>query len=92
MRRHAGDAAQAWVLLEDGGDAVAVTVRDDGVGMPPGRLAEAEAGGRLGVASSIRGRLRDCGGDAQWSSREGGGVTVRMRAPKAGLTATGGHR
>lgn len=82
VRRHAGDDAQAWVLLEDEGDSVAVTVRDNGAGMPPGRLEEAAVGGRLGVASSIRGRLRDLGGEAEWVGREGGGVTVRMRAPK----------
>jgi len=82
VRRHAGDEAQAWVLLEDEGESVAVTVRDNGAGMPPGRLEEAAVGGRLGVASSIRGRLRDLGGDAEWVGREGGGVTVRMRVPK----------
>lgn len=82
VRRHAGDAAQAWVLLEDEGESVAITVRDNGTGMPPGRLEEAADGGRLGVASSIRGRLRDLGGEAEWVGREGAGVTVRMRAPK----------
>jgi hypothetical protein len=34
------------------------------------------------VASSIRGRLRDLGGEAQMAGREGSGVTVRMRVPK----------
>ncbi|HEX5522383.1 MAG TPA: ATP-binding protein, partial [Pedococcus sp.] len=82
VRRHAGDSAQAWILLEDEGETVAVTVRDNGAGMPVGRLEEAAAGGRLGVASSIRGRLRDLGGEAEWVGREGAGVTVRMRAPK----------
>ena len=57
-------------------------MRDNGVGMPSGRLDEAAAAGRLGVASSIRGRLRDLGGDAEWAGRVGTGVTVRMRAPK----------
>jgi signal transduction histidine kinase len=93
VRQHAGDGAQAWVLVEDEGATVALTVRDNGAGMPSGRLAEAAAAGRLGVASSIRGRLRDCGGDAEWVVREGSGVTVRMRAPKrAPHTASGGER
>jgi signal transduction histidine kinase len=92
VRQHAGPDAQAWVLVEDEGDTVSLTVRDNGVGMPAGRLDRAAADGRLGVASSIRGRLRDCGGDAEWSSREGGGVTVRMRAPKAGVASTAGGR
>ena len=72
------------MLLEDEGGHVAVTVRDNGTGMPPGRLEEAAAAGRLGAASSIRGRLSDLGGEATYSSREGSGVTVRMRAPKDG--------
>jgi signal transduction histidine kinase len=93
VRAHAGDGAQAWVLVEDEGAEVSVTVRDNGAGMPSGRLADAAAAGRLGVASSIRGRLRDLGGDAQWSGREGSGVTVRMRAPKrAPHTVSGGDQ
>ena len=93
VRQHAGDGAQAWVLVEDEGDTVELTVRDNGAGMPPGRLDEAAADGRLGVSSSIRGRLRDCGGDAEWVVREGSGVTVRMRAPKrVPHSASGGER
>jgi signal transduction histidine kinase len=91
VRQHAGDGAQAWVLVEDEGDTVELTVRDNGTGMPPGRLDEAAADGRLGVSSSIRGRLRDCGGDAEWVVREGSGVTVRMRAPKNAPHATSGR-
>jgi hypothetical protein len=52
--------------------------------MPAGRLDEAAAAGRLGASSSIRGRLADLGGTAEYSGREGAGVTVRMRAPKDG--------
>jgi signal transduction histidine kinase len=84
VRQHAGEAAQAWVLVEDEGSHVALTVRDNGVGMPAGRLTEAASAGRLGASSSIRGRLADLGGEAEYSSREGAGVTVRMRAPKHG--------
>ncbi len=96
VRQHAGAEAQAWVLVEDEGDAVALTVRDNGTGMPAGRLEEAAAAGRLGASSSIRGRLADLGGTAEYAVREGAGVTVRMRAPKddggpggAGPAATG---
>jgi signal transduction histidine kinase len=92
VRQHAGDGAQAWVLLEDEGGAVALTVRDNGSGMPAGRLAEAFEAGRLGVASSIRGRLRDLGGEADWTVREGSGVTVRMRAPKRATHPVGGEQ
>ncbi|KRB75993.1 histidine kinase [Nocardioides sp. Root190] len=62
--RHVGEAAPAWVLLEDLGDHVEVSVRDEGPGIDPDRLAEAERDGRLGVAESIRGRIRDLGGTA----------------------------
>ncbi|WP_270889123.1 MacS family sensor histidine kinase [Pedococcus sp. 5OH_020] len=84
VRLHAGQGAQVWVLLEDQGDSVALTVRDNGVGMAQGRLEEAAAAGRLGASSSIRGRVADLGGRAEYSSREGAGVTVRMQVPKYG--------
>ncbi|MGW3431848.1 MacS family sensor histidine kinase [Streptomyces melanosporofaciens] len=83
VRVHAGEDAHAWILLEDEPDAVMVTVRDDGPGIPEGRLADAEAEGRLGVALSIRGRLRDLGGTAAWISAPGQGTEVELTVPKA---------
>ena len=38
---HAGPDARAYVLLEDLGDSVTVSIRDDGVGIADGRLEEA---------------------------------------------------
>jgi signal transduction histidine kinase len=61
---HVGPDASAWVLLEDAPGEVTVTVRDEGPGIPPDRLAEAEGAGRLGVSQSIRGRLAELGGTA----------------------------
>ncbi|MGZ4610962.1 MAG: MacS family sensor histidine kinase, partial [Actinomycetes bacterium] len=61
---HAGADARSWVLLEDEGEELVVSVRDDGVGIAPDRLAAAAAEGRIGVAGSITGRLRDLGGCA----------------------------
>jgi signal transduction histidine kinase len=61
---HVGPSAPAWVLLETSPSHVQVTVRDDGPGIPPGRLEEAEREGRFGVASSIRGRVEELGGTA----------------------------
>nr|WP_031523817.1 DUF5931 domain-containing protein [Streptomyces sp. NRRL F-5123] len=94
---HAGEGARAWILVEDEPDAVLVTVRDDGPGIPEGRLAAAAAEGRLGAAQSIRGRLRDLGGSAQWLSLPGEGTEVELRLPKAaqageraGATGTSG--
>ncbi|MFI6171144.1 MacS family sensor histidine kinase [Nocardia sp. NPDC051052] len=71
---HAGPDAKAYVLLEDTGDALVISVRDDGVGIPPGRLAEAEAEGRLGVSRSIVGRIEALGGTAQVLTEHDGGV------------------
>lgn len=65
VARHVGQERQAWVLLEDLGDRLVVTVRDDGPGIVAGRLDEAVAQGRLGVSESIRGRIRDLGGEAE---------------------------
>ena len=82
VRRHCGDGARAWVLVEDEPDMVTVTIRDDGPGIPNGRLAEAAAAGRLGVSHSIRGRLRDLGGSATISSVPGEGTEVELRVPR----------
>lgn len=82
VRRHAGEAACAWILVEDEPDEVVVTVRDDGPGIPEGRLAQAEGEGRLGVAQSIRGRLRDIGGTAELISVPGQGTEVELKVPK----------
>ena len=68
VNRHVGAGAPAWVLLEDLGDRVSVSVRDEGDGIPEGRLAEARADGRLGVSESIEGRVRDLGGTATLST------------------------
>ncbi|MFD5585117.1 MULTISPECIES: MacS family sensor histidine kinase [unclassified Streptomyces] len=83
VRRHAGPGARAWILLEDEADEIVVTVRDDGPGIPEGRLAQAEGEGRLGVALSIRGRLRDLGGSAELISVPGQGTEVELKVPKA---------
>jgi signal transduction histidine kinase len=81
---HCGPSARAWVLLEDEGGTVTVTVRDEGPGIPAGRLAETEAAGRLGVAQSIRGRIRDLGGTVTFTSAPGQGTEVEMRVPRLG--------
>jgi signal transduction histidine kinase len=65
---HLGPSAPAWVLLEAGPDDVVVTVRDEGPGIAPGRLEEAEREGRMGVASSVRGRVAELGGTTTLST------------------------
>jgi signal transduction histidine kinase len=82
VRRHCGERARAWVLVEDEADAVTVTVRDDGPGIAAGRLAEAAAAGRLGVSHSIQGRVRDLGGSAEIRSAPGDGTEIELRVPR----------
>ncbi|MFJ1936452.1 MacS family sensor histidine kinase [Kitasatospora sp. NPDC088160] len=84
VRRHAGERARAWILVEDEPQAVTVSIRDDGPGFAPGRLGEAERAGRLGVSQSIRGRLLDLGGTAELYSAPGEGVEVELRVPRKG--------
>jgi signal transduction histidine kinase len=82
VRKHAGEQAHAWILVEDEPDGVVVSVRDDGPGFAQERLGEAEQEGRLGVSQSIRGRLRDLGGSAEISSAAGQGTEVELRVPR----------
>jgi signal transduction histidine kinase len=82
VARHAGPNAKAWILVEDEPEAVTVTVRDDGPGIAPGRLAEAESAGRLGVAASIRGRILAVGGRVSVVSVPGQGTEVEMQVPR----------
>ncbi|MBV9822702.1 MAG: hypothetical protein JO144_10725 [Actinobacteria bacterium] len=84
VERHAGDAATAWVFLEDLGDEVAVTVRDDGAGIRPGRLDEAAAEGRVGMAESIRGRVAGLGGRVRITSAPGAGTEIDIVVPAGG--------
>ncbi|MFC1443918.1 DUF5931 domain-containing protein [Streptacidiphilus sp. N1-10] len=82
VRKHAGEQAHTWILVEDEPDEVVVSVRDDGPGFARERLGEAEQEGRLGVSQSIRGRLRDLGGSAEISSAAGQGTEVELRVPR----------
>jgi signal transduction histidine kinase len=82
VRQHCGEQTRAWVLVEDEPDLVRVTIRDDGPGIPDGRLAEAAAAGRFGISHSITGRLRDLGGSATISSVAGEGTEVELRLPR----------
>jgi signal transduction histidine kinase len=81
VARHAD--GRAWVLIEDEGETVTVSVRDEGPGIAAGRLAEAEAQGRLGVAQSIRGRIADLGGEVRIVSAPGAGTEVELSVPRS---------
>lgn len=83
VTRHAGREARVWLLVDDEGDSVTVSVRDDGVGFDAERLAQARGDGRLGVAQSIIGRMRDIGGTASVQSAPGGGTEVELRVRRS---------
>lgn len=78
---HVAPDAPAWVLLESLPGRVVVTVRDEGPGMSAHRVESAEAEGRLGVATSIRGRLADLGGTASLVTAPGQGVEWELSVP-----------
>ena len=79
--QHAGPTARAWVTVEEQDAGVLVSVRDDGVGIEPGRLLAAASEGRHGVSSSIRGRVLDLGGSATLHSAPGEGTEWEFAVP-----------
>ena len=82
VERHAGPGARAYVLLEDLGDEVVVSIRDDGPGIPAGRLEAAIGEGRVGVSKSIQGRLAALGGRAELTAPAGGGTEWEFTVPR----------
>ncbi|RJQ83458.1 ATP-binding protein [Pseudonocardiaceae bacterium YIM PH 21723] len=80
--KHAGIDAKAWVLLEDLGDEVVLSIRDDGIGMRAGRLDQAEQEGRIGVRHSIRGRIRELGGRVELHTAPAEGVEWEVHIPR----------
>ncbi|MBP2328074.1 signal transduction histidine kinase [Kibdelosporangium banguiense] len=74
--KHA-QAHQVWLtVLPDGGD-ITVTVRDDGVGFPPGQ----DTGG-LGLRLSVQARVHRMAGSVRIRSSPGHGTEVELRVPK----------
>ncbi|GAB2628647.1 histidine kinase [Paractinoplanes abujensis] len=86
VARHCDPGTKVYLFVEDDPDEVVVTVRDDGCGIEPDRLAQAEAQGRLGVAQSIRGRIGDLGGRVQIVSAPGQGTEVEMTVPRGPIS------
>ena len=72
------------MLLEALDDAVRVTVRDDGHGMTPERVAAAAAEGRIGLVRSVRGRIEDLAGTCTITSAPGSGTEIELVVPTAG--------
>ncbi|WP_182904634.1 MacS family sensor histidine kinase [Microbispora sp. H13382] len=91
--RHCPGDTRAWILAEEDGGAVVVTVRDDGPGIPEGRLDQAAREGRMGVAQSIRGRVADLGGTVTvTSSRSGTEIELSVPARTPPRPGEGGER
>lgn len=86
VRRHVGEDARAWVLLQAFPDHVEVSVRDDGPGIAAGRVVEAGAQGRLGISESIRGRIEDLGGKAELITGATG-TEWELTVPRTGVHA-----
>jgi signal transduction histidine kinase len=90
--RHAGPEARSWILVEDLGEEVVLTIRDNGPGVDTRQLADAESGGRMGVSRSICGRIADLGGTLTLDSSPGQGTEwevrlARLTARRAAVTA-----
>jgi signal transduction histidine kinase len=81
---HAEAESHAFVLLEDLGDSVVVSIRDDGVGIATGRLDQAVAEGRVGVAKSIVGRMNWLGGSARMSTGPDSDTEWELTVPRRG--------
>jgi signal transduction histidine kinase len=79
---HAGADAHAFVLLEDLEDSVVVSIRDDGVGIPAGRLGHAAEEGRVGISKSIVGRMKWLGGSAKLSTGPETGTEWELTVPR----------
>ena len=82
VARHCPQDTRVWILIEDEPAQVTISLRDDGPGFAPGRLEKAAEAGRLGVAQSIQGRIRELGGTARIASVPGEGTEVELRLPR----------
>ena len=81
--RHGGSGAKSWVLVEDLGEEVVLTVSDDGPGVDSGQLAGAQCDGRMGVSRSIRGRVADLGATLTLDTGPGRGTEWQVRLVRA---------
>jgi signal transduction histidine kinase len=95
--KYSGDSRTVGVEVEDGGNLVAIRVRDQGLGIPPAekrRIFEKFARGSSAVASGVKGtgiglamvkHIVDAhGGKVTVQSRPGGGSTFTIELPKSG--------
>ncbi len=72
-----GDAAAATVFVEPRDDQLLFcSVKDTGSGFDPARATEG-----IGISRSIRGRIREVGGEVEIDGRPGRGTEVRITIP-----------
>jgi len=71
-------AGQVDVILDDGEDALMLTVKDDGIGLPP---EDAALSGKHGLRA-LRERLRQLGGTLTLSTGEINGTTLTAILPR----------
>ena len=82
VERHAGEGAQAWILLDqEVDDEVILFVRDNGVGMDAAAARRAAEEGRFGIRDSIIGRISAIGGSAILKSAPDAGTEWELRVP-----------
>lgn len=81
--KHSGDD-RIDVYVEADAETVRVFVRDRGVGFDPDAVAE----DRMGIAASIRGRMRRHGGRADIIASPGSGTEVRLSVPRGSADET----
>ena len=79
VSKHAGPDARSWVVVEDLGGEIVVSIRDDGIGTTPARLEQARVNGHLGVSQSIRGRIADLGGTVTVRTAPGEGTEWELK-------------
>lgn len=80
--RHAG-ARRVTVHVDREDGVVTVSVRDDGRGFDYDETALREAG-KLGILSSMKGRIRELGGEVRITTAPGSGTEVELRIPSEG--------
>ena len=73
-------ASEVRVALRAEGDDLVLEVRDDGVGITPGRREAALAEGHIGLASAAR-RIRAMGGRFEVAGEPQHGTCVRVALP-----------
>ncbi|MCS5735545.1 sensor histidine kinase [Herbiconiux daphne] len=78
VRQHSG-VDHAEIVVDGAPDAVVVMLADAGTGFD----SAAVPADRLGVAQSIRGRIRDAGGEAQLWTSPGSGTAYMFTLPAA---------